>query len=98
MCRTDARKPKEAPARVLVVEAETGERIGDRHIAIVPGVGRIGTRVRCREYKEVGGVQHPSEVTHTYPTPPLGRFEHTFDSFETKVELPVGAFTLKAGK
>ena len=52
---------------MLVVEAKTGERIGDRHIEIVPRVGRIGTRVRCREYKEVGGVQHPSEVTHTYP-------------------------------
>ena len=65
---------------------------------IVPGVGRIGTRVRCREDKEVGGVQHPSEVTHTYPTPPLGQFEHTFDSFQTKVEVPVGAFTLNPGK
>ena len=43
-------------------------------------------------------MQHPSEVTHTYPTPPLGQFEHTFDSFETKVEVPVGAFTLKPGK
>jgi hypothetical protein len=83
-------KPKEAPARVLVVEAETGELIGDRHIEIVPGVGRIGTRAPYREYKELGGVQHSYKVTHTDPTPRLGRFEHTFDSFETKVEMPVG--------
>ena len=34
---------------MLVVEAETGKLIGDLHIKIVPGVGRIGTRVQYRE-------------------------------------------------
>jgi hypothetical protein len=43
-------------------------------------------------------VQHPSELSHTGPTPPLGQFECTFDSFETKVDVPVGALTLKPGK
>jgi len=90
--------PKEAPARVLVVEAETGKLLEERHIEIVPGVGRIGRRVEYREYKEVGGVQLPSRVTQTYPNPLLGRFEHTFESFETKLEVPAGAFTLKPGQ
>jgi hypothetical protein len=43
-------------------------------------------------------VKRPSEVTHAYPAPPHGRFEHTLDSFETKIEVPVGAFTVKPGK
>jgi hypothetical protein len=98
MLPTAVAKPKEASARMLVVEAEMAKVIGDRHIEMVPGVGRIGTRVQYREHKEVGAVQHPFKVTHTYPTALVGRFERAFDSFETKVELPVGAFTLKAGK
>jgi CubicO group peptidase (beta-lactamase class C family) len=90
--------PREAPSRALVVEAETGRLVGDRHIEIVPGVGRIGKRVQYREYKDVGGVQLPSRVTHNYPTPLLGRFEHTFESFETGAEAPPGAFNLQPGK
>jgi hypothetical protein len=42
-------------------------------------------------------VQHPSKLTHACPNPLLGRFRQTFDSFETKVEVPVGVFTLKPG-
>ena len=61
-------------------------------------VGKLGKWVQFRDYKDVGGVQLPARVTHTYPSPLVGRFEHTFETFETKVNVPAGAFAPKAGK
>ena len=87
--------PKRTPARILVVEEETGRLVGDRHIDMVPGVGRIGVRVQYLDYKEVDGVQFPWRVTQTYLTPLLGRFEQTIETIESKAKAPPGAFELK---
>jgi CubicO group peptidase (beta-lactamase class C family) len=86
--------PKQTPARILVVEEATGRLIGDRHIAVIPGVGRVGRRVQYRDYKDVGGVQMPTKVTVADATVILGRTETTYTEFETKVELPAGAFAM----
>jgi hypothetical protein len=80
---------------MLVVEADTGRLVGDRHIEFVPGIGRIGTRVQYLDYKDVSGVQLPSRVTQQYPTPILGRIELTYETFETKAKAPAGIFELK---
>jgi len=90
--------PKSAPARYLVVDAESGRLIGDRHIEIVPGIGRIGTRIQYFDYKDVDGVQLPTRIVQSYQTPVLGRFEQTVESFESKAKLPAGVFELKGEK
>jgi CubicO group peptidase (beta-lactamase class C family) len=90
--------PREASPRVLVVEAETGRLVGDRHLEILPGIGRLGKEVRYADYKDVGGVQFPTRITHTYPTPLIGQMEHRYESFETNVKVPAGAFAAPGGK
>jgi CubicO group peptidase (beta-lactamase class C family) len=88
--------PKGLPARYLTVEESTGRLMGDRHIEIFPGIGRLGKDVQYRDFKDVNGVQLPTKITETYPTPLIGRFERTYTGFETKVTLPAGAFAMPA--
>jgi hypothetical protein len=90
--------PKLAPARILLVDAETGLLVGDRHIEMLPGVGRVGRRVDYLEYKTVDGVQFPSRIAQIYRTPLLGRFELTNETVETKSKAPADAFDLSRKK
>jgi hypothetical protein len=86
--------PKGLSARYLTVEESTGRLMSGAHIEVVPGIGRLGKSVQYRDFKDVKGVQLPTKITETYPTPLIGRFERTYTGFETKVELPTGAFAL----
>jgi len=90
--------PKLAPPRTLLVDAETGMLVGDRHIEMVPGVGRIGRRVNYLEYTAVDGVQFPSRIAHIYRSPLLGRFDLTNESIETKAKAPANAFEFSIKK
>jgi CubicO group peptidase (beta-lactamase class C family) len=90
--------PKFGRARFLLVDEASGQLVGDQHLEIVPGVGRVGKGTEYRDFKDVDGVQLPTRVIEAYTTPLLGRFEKTFATIETKVEVPAGRFAMPKEK
>ncbi len=87
-----------ASTHFLYVDAETGRLVGDCHIEIARGIGRVGTRIQYLDYKDVDGVQFPTRIVQAYQSPLIGRLEQKLDKFETKVKFPERTFQLKKEK
>lgn len=83
--------PSIAYPATMLVDEETGKLVGQERLAIIPGLGVIGTSIRYGDFREVGGVLLPFSLKTAYATPLIGDATTKVDSAEV-VEPAAGMF------
>lgn len=83
-----------APAPTVYVDWTTGRVGGMDGLMFLDGLGRVGQKVRFREFEEVGGALLPKRVEIEVAHPLIGTIVSTVEAFELGVEVPEGHFEL----
>jgi CubicO group peptidase (beta-lactamase class C family) len=84
-----------APARTFFVEENTGRLLGEDHVPLIEGMGRLGQRLRYDDFRDVAGMTLPHVIKARYSNPMIGTLEYTLTGTELGVDLPEGFFELK---
>ncbi len=75
--------------------AEDGRPLALQAVTQVPGLGELGSVTEYRDWREVGSLRLPFHRTGSFASRILGDFDVRWESVETGVELPDGAFSLE---
>lgn len=75
------------------IDAETGLVVKDELLVRHPGAGALKTTITYVEYREVEGVKLPARFSIANEV--TGKMAAEIEKFETNIELPADAFTLK---
>ena len=80
------------------ISAKSGLLLGEDRLALVPGVGMVGLRVRYRDYRRIRGVRIPFRTTLNFASELIGRIVIQYDEIETGLDLPASTFSLDANE
>ena len=83
-----------APATTLYVGVESGRLEGVSGLTFLPGMGRIGEKVRFSDWRDVGGALLPGRVEVELAHPLIGRIVSVVQQVDVGVEVPEGHFAL----
>lgn len=83
-----------ATAPTVYVDWTTGHVGGMDGLMHIDGMGRIGQKVRFREFQDVHGAMLPKRVEVQLANPLIGTIVSTVDSVEVGVQVPEGHFAL----
>lgn len=70
--------PHVGPGTTKLVDAETGELLGEDMFESVPGLGLLGLRLRFGDLRDVGGLRLPMRIVSEYATPLIGEIVTTY--------------------
>jgi hypothetical protein len=83
-----------APAPTLFVGVESGRLENVAGLTFLPGMGRIGEKVRFSDWRDVGGALLPGRVEVEVAHPLIGTFVSVVQQVDVGVEVPEGHFAL----
>ncbi|MFT7517602.1 MAG: CubicO group peptidase (beta-lactamase class C family) [Myxococcota bacterium] len=82
------------PAPTLFIDLETGQVLGEDSMVTMDGLGRVGQRIRFRDFRDVSGMLLPYETKIQYAQPMIGSAVSKVVEINIGVELSDGAFEL----
>jgi hypothetical protein len=84
-----------APAPTLFVGAESGRLESMAGLTFLPGVGRIGQKVRFSDWRDVGGALLPGRVDVELAHPLIGKISSAVQQIDVGIDVPEGHFALR---
>jgi CubicO group peptidase (beta-lactamase class C family) len=83
-----------APAATLYVDVESGRLERVDSLTFVPGLGRIGEKVRFSDWRDISGALLPGRVEVVLAHPLIGAMVRVVQQVDVGVEVPEGHFAL----
>ena len=84
----------DAPAITMYVDIETGRVVGEDSVVLMPGMGRMGRRLRFGNFQDVGGATLPFRTEIELANPMVGKIISEYVECELDQELHAGTFQL----